>query len=269
MAFRKRQNTKLKEAKPDVLAVFKRVLEHDNQGDEAALRALFKEASDKLAGLGLPLGGSEEWADRLYIEGKDGSLLFAEDELDLAEEAQKRMEVMYNIDTWATQLSSRLANGKALLAAELAEGHKRTNPEDLVSRAVKRLNDDCRYHKELFDEPSARVVFESIEALGLPHSLNALGEQLLQQCAELLGLAVRSLGAMAAAAESHKIKAMRNAAAQRAMTSIEQVKATFPALQERGVRGAGEQTEALARLVEKLAPHLPAEVIESDDDEYY
>ena len=42
---------------------------------------------------------------------------------------------------------------------------------------------------------------------------------------------------MAAAAESHKSKAMRNAAAQRAMTSIEQVKATFPALQERGVRG--------------------------------
>ena len=71
------------------------------------------------------------------------------------------------------------------------------------------------------------------------------------------------------AAESHKIKAMRNAAAQRAMTSIEQVNATFPALQERGVRGAGEQTEALARLVEGLAPHLPAEAIESDDDEYY
>ena len=53
------------------------------------------------------------------------------------------------------------------------------------------------------------------------------------------------------------------------MTSIEQVNATFPALQERGVRGAGEQTEALARLVDGLAPYLPAEAIESDDDEYY
>ena len=63
-----------------------------------------------------------------------------------AEEAQKRMEVMYNIYTWSTQLSSRLAAGALLVVAEAAEGHKRTNPDDLVSRAVKQLNADCRYH---------------------------------------------------------------------------------------------------------------------------
>ena len=51
---------------------------------EAGLRALFREASDQLALLGLPLGGTEEWADRLYIEGKGGTLLFSEAELDQA-----------------------------------------------------------------------------------------------------------------------------------------------------------------------------------------
>ena len=49
--------------------------------------------SDALSTIGLPLGGSEDWADRLYIVTKGGALLFDDDELDMAEEAQKRMEV--------------------------------------------------------------------------------------------------------------------------------------------------------------------------------
>ena len=48
------------------------------------LHALFRDASDQLAMLGLPLGGTEEWADRLFIEGKGGTLLFSEAELDQA-----------------------------------------------------------------------------------------------------------------------------------------------------------------------------------------
>ena len=51
---------------------------------------LFREASDQLALLGLPLGGTEEWADRLYIEGKGGTLLFAEAELDQVQPCQTR-----------------------------------------------------------------------------------------------------------------------------------------------------------------------------------
>ena len=86
---------------------------------------------------------------------------------------------------------------------------------------------------ELFNEPSSELVLRRIEALGLPHSLDALGERLLAQCAELLQLALRSLGAMAAAAEGHKIKAMRSAAAQRTMAAIEGVEKTFPALHAR------------------------------------
>ena len=122
---------------------------------------------------------------------------------------------------------------------------------------------------ELFNEPSSALVLRRIEALGLPHSLAELGEQLLAQCAQLLQLALRSLGAMATAAEQHKIKAMRSAAAQRAMVSIETVEKTFPALQARGIAVPPEATETLAQLVSGLTPLLPAADIDSDDDEYY
>ena len=122
---------------------------------------------------------------------------------------------------------------------------------------------------ELFNEPSSELVLRRIEALGLPHSLDALGERLLAQCAELLQLALRSLGAMAAAAEGHKIKAMRSAAAQRTMAAIEGVEKTFPALHARGIAVPPEATETLAQLVGGLTPLLPAADIDSDDDEYY
>ena len=63
----------------------RRILEEDlAAAGEAGLHALFRDASDQLAMLGLPLGGTEEWADRLYIEGKGGTLLFSEAELDQA-----------------------------------------------------------------------------------------------------------------------------------------------------------------------------------------
>ena len=35
-----------------------------------ALREIFREVSEPLSSLGLSLGGSEDWADRLYIEDK-------------------------------------------------------------------------------------------------------------------------------------------------------------------------------------------------------
>ena len=74
---------------------------------------------------------------------------------------------------------------------------------------------------------------------------------------------------MAAAAEGHKIKAMRSAAAQRTMAAIEGVEKTFPALHARGVAVPPEATETLAQLVAGLTPLLPAADIDSDDDEYY
>ena len=48
--------------------------------------------TEDLAQLGLSLGSSEAWADRLFIEDRrsGGGLLFSEEELDEAEEAQER-----------------------------------------------------------------------------------------------------------------------------------------------------------------------------------
>ena len=179
------------------------------------------------------------------------------------------MGVMYNVDTWSTQLSSRLAGGALLLEAEAAEGHKRTNPEELVARAVKALEADARYHHEIFAEPTSRLVLSRIEQLGLPHVLHELGARLLAHLGELVALATRALGAMAAAAEQHKLKAMRNAAATRAVTSVESVQKALPALAERGVAAAAEQREPIEKLLERLKPLLPVETADSDDEEYY
>ena len=95
--------------------------------------------------------------------------------------------------------------------------------------------------------------------------------QLLAHCAELLGLATRSLGAMAAAAEQHKLKAMRNAAAQRAAASIELLRTTLRHVAERGVAVAAPPTQqaTLDELAARLAPLLPGPAVESDDEEYY
>ena len=70
------------------------------------------QVSDALSTIGLPLGGSEDWADRLYIVTKGGALLFDDDELDMAEEAQKRMEVHTRWDAPRTRADSR-AHGRA------------------------------------------------------------------------------------------------------------------------------------------------------------
>ena len=107
------------------MAALKRVL-GEACADEAALRELFRETSEQLTALGLALGGSEDWADRLYIEDKKGGLLFSEEELDIAEEAQKRMELMYNVDAWSTQLVVRVGSGQLLLTCAHLHVHSRS-----------------------------------------------------------------------------------------------------------------------------------------------
>jgi ABC-type arginine transport system ATPase subunit len=106
--------------------------------------------------VGLSLGGSEDWADRLYIEekkkGAESTLLFSDEELDIAEAAQKRMELMYNVDAWSTQLVVRVSSGQLLLTSGI-EGTR----EDVLTRVLKRLDEDMRYHSELFDEPTSAL----------------------------------------------------------------------------------------------------------------
>ena len=86
-AFRKRQNIGLAQAKAEVLALFDRAISED-LADPPAVRSLFSSVTERLSDLGLALGGSEAWADRLWIEDRKGALLFSEAELDTAEQVR-------------------------------------------------------------------------------------------------------------------------------------------------------------------------------------
>ena len=64
--------------------------------------------------------------------------------------------MLYNVDTWSMQLSSRLRSGALLLEAEAAEGtHQKTSPDELVRRALKAIDADTRYHREVFAEAAS------------------------------------------------------------------------------------------------------------------
>ena len=266
-AFRKRQNIKLRQDKDVVLVALRRVL-HEECADEASLRELYREISEQLSLWGLSLGGSEDWADRLYIEDKKGTLLFSEEELDEAEEAQKRMELMYNVDAWSTQLVVRVGSGQLLLSSGI-EGTK----EDIMDRTLRRIDEDMRYHSELFDEPTSALILSRIETMGLPNTLRALGSTLLDHCSELLRLSMTTLGAMVAGVVEQRMKAVRAVAAQKVLQSIERSRGTLVPLRAAFVRARpelGELLDELLTLLEdctaKVTPHLPQDAEESDDD---
>ena len=271
-AFRKRQNIKLRQDKEQVMEALKRVLDEGGTlTDEASLRELFRETSEMLSGFGLALGGSEDWADRLYIEDKKGGLLFSEEELDAAEEAQKRMELMYNVDAWSTQLVVRVGSGQLLLTAGI-EGTR----EDVLNRVLKRMEEDVRYHSELFDEPTSALILTRIETMGLPNTIRALGNTLLDHCAELLRLAVSTLNGMVAGVVEQKMKAVRAVAAQKVVMCIERVRATLGPLRSTFVRARhelGDLLDQLLALLEecsaKVTPHLPQAQDDSSDDDYF
>lgn len=206
-AFRKRQNLKLREAKDEVLGLFRRVLTQSCQ-TSIELRNIFREVSEELCGLGLSLGGSEDWADRLYIEDKKGTLLFSEEELDLAEEAQKRMEVMYNIDAWTMQLASRIRSADLLIDNGQTMSH-----DEVVQKALRRLEEDMHYHAELMDDSTSRLIRERIASLQLPCEINALAEELVAKLAAVFSLVVQELSTISASVGQIKLKAMRGAAA--------------------------------------------------------
>jgi len=238
--------------------------------DENELRRLFSETSEQLSQLGLALGGSEDWADRLYIADKHGALFFSEDELDLAEEAQKRMELMYNVDAWSTQLVVRVGSGQLLLTSGI-EGTR----EDVLARVLKRIDDDVRYHSELFDEATSKLIVTRIDAMHLPHSLRELGAQLLDNIAELLVLAMATLKGMVSGCIEQRMKAVRAVQAHKVIGSIEKVRVTVVPLRSTIVKARQQLVELLDQLLELLdscttavSPHLPTEAEDSDEDYY-
>jgi len=251
------------------MAHLRRVL-HETCEDEGALRKLFADISEALSQLGLALGGSEDWADRLYIEDKKGGVLFTEEELDVAEEAQKRMELMYNVDAWSTQLVVRVGSGQLLLTSGI-DGTR----EDVLSRVLKRLEEDTRYHSELFDEPTSRLILQRIDDMGLPHSLQALDAQLLDNVAELLVLAMATLRGMVSGCVEQRMKAVRAVAAQKAMQALERVRTVVTPMRKAFIQARaqlGELLDQLLQLLDELSaqvqPHLPAQAEDSDEDYY-
>ena len=313
-AFRKRQNIKLKQNHAEVMAALRRVLEQECP-EEASLRELFRETSEQLTALGLALGGSEDWADRLYIEDKKGSTLvrtpelelgvdwpmcstaplrladgawrasltrpllapcpvcaqFNEEELDVAEKAQKRMELMYNVDAWSTQLVVRVGSGQLLLTPSL-DGTR----EDIFLRLLKRIEDNVRYYSELFDEPTSVRILTRIEEMGLPNTLRAMGAQLLDHCESLLVLAMPMLQAMATSVVEQRMKAVRAVAAHKTVTLIERVRSTLTPLRPAAARARqqlGTRLEELFTLLDEcsqeVTPHLPQQGGGSDDEDYF
>ncbi|KAL3916887.1 MAG: hypothetical protein SGPRY_006630 [Prymnesium sp.] len=265
-AFRKRQNIRLREAKEDVLGYFRQVLTETSKcATSIELRTIFRDVSEKLSDLGLSLGGSEDWADRLYIEDRKGGLLFSDEELDTAEEAQKRMEVMYNVDAWTSQLASRINSAQLLLEVGHAIPH-----EELLQKALRRVEEDLRYHTELMDDPSSQFILSRIGDLGLPCEVAALADELLVKLSALFSLAVHELSTIVSTCAQIKIKAMRGAAAAKVSSSINKVRALLGPLQRRGVHVDSTEQELLQNLDAQIKFHVPSDQDnDSDDGEYY
>ena len=270
-AFRKRQNIALRNNRAEVVNTLRRILSEPCE-DEAALRELFRETSERLSAWGIALGGSEDWADRLYIEDKKGTKLFSEEELDVAEEAQKRMELMYNVDAWSTQLVVKVGAGKLLLAGGGGEGTR----EEALTRILRRIEEDVRYYSELFDEPTSMLILKRIEAMGLPNNLLALGSQLLDHTADLLALGKGTLRELVGQVVSQRMKAVRAVAAQKTLSLVERARSSLRPLRGTLSRARGELLELLDQLLqiadqcaEQLTPHLPTAADEDSDDDYF
>jgi hypothetical protein len=253
-----------------VVSVLRRVVEQEC-ADEASLRELFRDTSEQLSGWGLSLGGSEDWADRLYIEDRKGTLLFTEEELDVAEAAQKRMELMYNVDAWSTQLVVRVGSGQLLLTTGI-EGTR----EDVLTRVLRRIDDDMRYHAELFDEPTSQLILTRIERMGLPNTLRALGDQMLDQSEALLSLAMSTLRGMVSGVVEQRMKAVRAVAAEKTLHLIERMRATLLPLRSTIMAARQQLGQTLDQLLSMLdecnaqvTPHLPQPDLEDDDDDYF
>ena len=83
-----------------------------------------------------------------------------------------------------------------------------------------------RYHSELFDEPTSKLILTRIDAMGLPHSLRQLGAQLLDNLAELLVLTMATLKGMVSGVQEQRMKAVRAVAAQKVIQAIERVRSS-------------------------------------------
>ena len=180
------------------------------------------------------------------------------------------MELMYNVDAWSTQLVVRVGSGQLLLTSGV-EGTR----EDVLTRVLKRIEEDMKYHTELFDDPTSALILSRIEQMGLPNSLRPLGAQLLDHTAELLELMMTTLRGMTQGVIEQRMKAVRAVAAQKTIAIVERIRLSIVPLRTPIVRSRaelGEVCDALITLLDEtnaaVTPHLP-KVVEDDDDDYF
>ena len=146
----------------------------------------------------------------------------------------------------------------------------------LVERAMRRLEDDARYHESLFSDPSFAVIRSEIDNYCVPNDLSQLGTSLIEQCAALPPLAIGCLRAMATACAAQRIKAMRVAAAERVRAHVDRVSRTLDGV-GRTVAVSAESRAEIAEIVaevSELAPTPSATDADSDgesllDDMYF
>ena len=161
--------------------------------------------------------------------------------------------------------------GKLLLTSGV-EGTR----DECLTRIIKRIEEDVKYYSELFDEPTSQLILKRIETMGLPNNLAALGAQLLDHTAELLGLAMTTLRAIASSVTEQRMKAIRATAAQKTINLVDRVRSSLRPLRSSLFRARAEllaQYDQLLALIDEctqqVAPHLPSQADEDSDDEYF
>ena len=69
---------------------------------------------------------------------------------------------MYNVDAWSAQLETRIANGGLLLNRPTNLGRPGGSQEEAFARALARLEADLKYHREIFVEPTSKVLLANL-----------------------------------------------------------------------------------------------------------
>ena len=86
------------------------------------------------------------------------------------------MPWLHGVPAWSAQLETRIANGSLLLNRPTNLGRPGGSQEEAFARALARLEADLKYHREIFVEPTSKVILarshpQTTPASRLPHIL--------------------------------------------------------------------------------------------------
>lgn len=260
---RKRQNGTLRKQKAKVMELLQRALEPFDSAE--VLCNIYSEVSDALASLGLAIGGSEALDERLFILHK-GELVFSEPELDMAESAARRLELMYYVDLWTRQLDARLHAARRLL--NRGPGATKAERERVLEVVSKEGKESLNLHGAVFRDSIALKLLREVNDANLPHRIPELGEGLLSYCGKLLEMAIDAACELATASLSVKTASIRRGSACAVATSIaETLRPLLAHAQERGgLEPTAERSERLSQ-AERLVIETSQTGTSSDEED--